>query len=40
MKSLEDLANDLSFTKASTGEEKKVTFLPEPEPAERRYLII
>lgn len=40
MKSLEDLQSDLTFTRASTGEAKKVTFLPEPDPAERRYLII
>ncbi|MDA2972574.1 MAG: amidohydrolase family protein [Actinomycetota bacterium] len=40
MKSLEDLQSDLTFTRASTGEAKRVTFLPEPDPAERRYLII
>lgn len=40
MRSLEDLQSDLTFTRASTGEAKKVTFLPEPDPAERRYLII
>ncbi|HYF46302.1 MAG TPA: amidohydrolase family protein [Acidimicrobiales bacterium] len=40
MKSIDDLASDLSFTKAGTGDERTVTFLPEPERAERRYTII
>lgn len=40
MKSLDDLASDLSFTRAKTGGERSVTFLPEPERAARRYLVI
>lgn len=40
MKSLDDLASDLSFTTATVGEERTVTFLPEPEPAERLYTVI
>ncbi len=40
MRSIDDLASDLEFTKAKTGEERTVTFLPEPERAERRYLVI
>ena len=30
-----DLTSDLSFTKAKTGADRTVTFLPEPERAER-----
>lgn len=40
MKSLDDMAQDLSFTTAKTGEDRQVTFLPEPEPAERLYTVI
>ena len=36
MRSIDDLASDLQFTTATTGEGRTVTFLPEPEPAERR----
>jgi predicted TIM-barrel fold metal-dependent hydrolase len=40
MRTLEDLGNDLSFTKAKTGAERTVTFLPEPERAARKYVVI
>ncbi|MGY1814034.1 amidohydrolase family protein [Blastococcus sp. SYSU D00820] len=40
MKSLDDLATDLSFTKAAVGDQRAVTFLPEPEKAERLYTLI
>jgi predicted TIM-barrel fold metal-dependent hydrolase len=40
MKALDELESDLSFTSAKTGDERTVTFLPEPERAERRYLIV
>ncbi|MDW3215587.1 MAG: amidohydrolase family protein [Ilumatobacteraceae bacterium] len=40
MKSLDELAADLSFTSAKTGDERSVTWLPEPERADRRYLVI
>jgi predicted TIM-barrel fold metal-dependent hydrolase len=40
MRSLDDLAQDLSFTQASTGDDRQVTFLPEPERAPRRHLVI
>ncbi len=40
MRDLDDLASDLSFTKAGTGDARKVTFLPEPAKADRRYVII
>ncbi|MUM19218.1 amidohydrolase [Mycobacterium sp. CBMA271] len=40
MKSLDDLANTLDFTTAQTGDERVVTFLPEPERAERLYTVI
>ena len=40
MRTLEDLGNDLSFTKAKTGAERTVTFLPEPERASRKYVVI
>ena len=39
-RSIDDLGGDLSFTKAKTGAERTVTFLPEPERAERKYLVI
>ena len=40
MRSLEDLQSDLSFTKAKVGEERTVTFLPDPPRAPRRYTIV
>lgn len=40
MRDLDDLASDLSFTTAGTGDERTVTFLPEPAKADRRYLLI
>lgn len=40
MKSIDELASDLKFTKARTGDERQVTFLPEPQRAERRYTVI
>jgi hypothetical protein len=40
MKSIDEMSGDLSFTTAKTGADKTVTFLPEPERAERRYTVI
>ncbi|MEX2626731.1 MAG: amidohydrolase family protein [Ilumatobacteraceae bacterium] len=40
MKSLDDLERDTSFTTAATGDDRTVTFLPEPTRAERPYLIV
>ena len=40
MRNLDDLAKDLLFTKAATGAGRTVTFLPEPERAARRHLVI
>ena len=40
MRSIEDLQNDLKFTTAKTGEERTITFLPDPPRAERRYTVI
>ncbi|TVR26237.1 MAG: amidohydrolase [Ilumatobacter sp.] len=40
MRDLDELASDLSFTSAATGGDRTVTFLPEPERAERKYVII
>jgi predicted TIM-barrel fold metal-dependent hydrolase len=40
MRSLEDLQSDLSFTKAKTGDERTITFLPEPERRDRKYTVI
>lgn len=40
MRSIEDLAQDSKFTTAQTGADRTVTFLPEPERAERRYTVI
>jgi predicted TIM-barrel fold metal-dependent hydrolase len=40
MRTLEDLANDRNFTIAKTGEERTVTFLPEPQRAQRLYTVI
>ena len=39
MTSIDDGGN-LNFTTAKTGAERTVTFLPEPERAERRYTVI
>jgi len=40
MRSLEDLQSDLRFTTAKTGDERTVTFLPDPPRAKRRYTIV
>jgi predicted TIM-barrel fold metal-dependent hydrolase len=40
LRDIDDLASDLKFTTAATGDERTVTFLPEPERAERRYTVI
>jgi len=40
MRTIENLGSDLSFTKAKTGAERTVTFLPEPARARRRYTVI
>jgi predicted TIM-barrel fold metal-dependent hydrolase len=40
MASIDELAGNLNFTTAKTGAERSVTFLPEPERAERRYTVI
>jgi predicted TIM-barrel fold metal-dependent hydrolase len=40
MKSIDELAADLNFTTAKTGEDRSVTFLPDPPRAERRYTVI
>src|SRR5262249_26936559 len=40
MKSIDDLAADLSFTTAKTGENRSVTFLPEPQRSPRFYTVI
>jgi predicted TIM-barrel fold metal-dependent hydrolase len=40
MRSIDDLASDLTFTRAPTGSERTVTFLPDPPPAQRRYTVI
>ena len=40
MKSIDELAADLSFTTAKTGEQRSVTFLPDPPRAPRRYTVI
>ena len=40
MKSIDEMSADLNFTAAKTGADKTVTFLPEPERAERRYTLI
>ena len=40
MKSIDDLAANLSFTTAKTGEARSVTFLPDPPRAPRRYTLI
>jgi predicted TIM-barrel fold metal-dependent hydrolase len=40
MLDFDDLTNDMSFTKAKTGADRTVTFLPEPNRAERKYTVI
>ena len=40
MKSIDEMSANLNFTTAKTGADKTVTFLPEPERAERRYTVI
>jgi len=40
VRSIDDLASDLSFTKAAIGDERTVTLLPDPPRAERRYTVI
>jgi Amidohydrolase len=40
MKSIDELSADLKFTTAKTGEDRTVTFLPEPTRADRRYTVI
>src|SRR5580704_14617794 len=40
MKSIDELAANLSFTTAKTGEDRSVTFLPDPPRAPRRYTLI
>src|ERR1700761_137790 len=40
MKSIDELAANLSFTTAATGEGRSVTFLPDPPRARRRYTLI
>lgn len=40
MKSIDDLAADLNFTTAKTGDTRSVTLLPDPPRAPRRYTVI
>src|ERR1700744_1470618 len=40
MKSIDELAADLNFTTAKTGDDRSVTFLPDPPRARRRYTLI
>ena len=40
MKSIDELAANLTFTTAKTGEDRSVTFLPDPPKAPRRYTLI
>src|ERR1700738_4736431 len=40
MKSIDELAADPNFTTAKTGEDRSVTFLPDPPRAHRRYTVI
>ncbi len=40
MKSIDELATNLNFTTAKTGNERSVTFLPDPPRARRRYTVI
>src|ERR1700741_2116121 len=40
MKSIDELAANPNFTTAKTGEDRSVTFLPDPPRAQRRYTVI
>src|SRR3954469_19819062 len=40
MKSIDEMAANLNFTTAGTGDERSVTFLPDPPRAQRRYTVI
>jgi hypothetical protein len=40
MKSIDELAANLNFATAKTGEDRSVTFLPDPPRAQRRYAVI
>ena len=40
MKSIDEMSANLNFTTAKTGADRTVTFLPEPERAERGYTVI
>jgi len=40
VKSIDELAGDLNFTTAKTGDDRSVTFLPDPPRARRRYTVI
>jgi predicted TIM-barrel fold metal-dependent hydrolase len=40
VKSIDELAANLNFTTAKTGEDRSVTFLPDPPRAPRRYTVI
>ncbi len=40
MTSIDKMAANLNFTTAKTGSDRTVTFLAEPERAERRYTVI
>ena len=40
MKSIDELAANLNFTTAKTGDDRSVTFLPDPPRARRRYTVI
>ena len=40
MASIDELSANLNFTTAKTGDDRTVTFLPEPERADRRYTVI
>jgi len=40
MKSIDELAANLNFTTAKTGQDRSVTFLPDPPRAQRRYTVI
>jgi hypothetical protein len=40
MKSIDEMSANLGFTTAKVGADRTVTFLPEPERAERRYTVI
>ena len=40
MKSIDEPAANLNFTTAKTGDDRSVTFLPDPPRARRRYTVI